>query len=198
MLFRVHIRVNDWMDAAVSGLAFGEGTGYLEVNPGEYNFHITPEGKGTMDAVLHLHGFMLKDGMFYTAVAFDELSTIQGLFLEDDYAGLESGNIRVRAIHTAPAVGQVDIWALFESGDPVLLYENVDFGIAGGYLDLPVDAYTLGFDVNDDASPDVIFDIPELPAGTVANVYAVNDMGGSVFLLAQLEDGSLARIDPTM
>jgi hypothetical protein len=191
----VDVLVNDWIDPVVSGLGFGSSTGYLEVDAGEYNFHITPAGGRVDNAVLHLHGFDLMDKRSYTAVAFDSLDSIQGLFLEDRYDMLESGNIRVRAIHAAAAVGQVDIWAIFEMGDPLLLYENVDFGVAGNYLDLSADAYTLGFDVNDDAIPDVIFDLPGLNAGTVANVFAVNDSGGTVFLLAQFADGSTARID---
>jgi hypothetical protein len=42
----------------------------------------------------------------------------------------------------------------------------------------------------------VLFDLPALPAGTVANVFAVNDTAGNVFLLAQLQTGDVARIDP--
>ena len=115
----------------------------------------------------------------------------------DDYEGLASGQIRIRAIHTAPAVGEVDIWNIPETGDPAPLYENVPFGAAGDYLDVPASAYTLGFDVDDDATPDVIFDVPALEAGTVANVFATNDDAGNVFLVAQLADGSTVRIDPT-
>jgi hypothetical protein len=191
----VDVLVNEIMTAVVSNLGFEEGTGYLEVLPGEYNFHITTVGGTVNDAVLHLHGLMLNDNKSYTAVAFDFVADIQGIWLEDDYEMLDSGNIRVRAIHAAASVGQVDIWNIPETGDPGLLYENVDFGVAGNYLDLPAGAYTLGFDVNDDATPDVIFELPALSAGTVANVFAVNDSGGTVFLQAQFADGTLARID---
>jgi hypothetical protein len=120
------------------------------------------------------------------------------MWLEDDYAGLAAGDIRIRAIHTASAVGQVDIWNIPAMGDPGILYENVDYGVAGGALDLPAGAYTVGFDVDDDSSPDVVFDIPALDAGTVANVFAVSDDMGNVFLTAQLNDGTTVRIDPNM
>jgi hypothetical protein len=115
--------------------------------------------------------------------------------LVDDYEGLDAGSIRIRAIHAAESVGPVDIWVIPDMGAPSILYENVDFGVAGDYLDLPAAAYTLGFDLDDDATPDVIFDVPSLAAGTVANVFAVNDNMGSVSLQAQLEDGSLVQID---
>jgi hypothetical protein len=61
-------------------------------------------------------------------------------------------------------------------------------------MDLPAGAYSVGFDVDNDATPDVAFDLPALPAGTVANVFAVSE-GSTVFLIAQLQDGTVARID---
>src|SRR5688572_10788940 len=48
---------------------------------------------------------------------------------------------------------------------------------------------------DDDAVPDLTFELPELSAGTVANVFAVAD-AGEVFLLAQLPDGSTLRVEP--
>ena len=54
----------------------------------------------------------------------------------------------------------------------------------------------MGIDVNNDASPDLVFDLPELPADLFVNLYAVNDNSGNVFLLAQLPDGATVRIDP--
>jgi hypothetical protein len=90
----------------------------------------------------------------------------------------------------------VDLWNVPVSGEPTALWTDVDFGGAGAALDLPAGAYTLGVDVDDDASPDLLFELPELPAGTFANVFAVNDEAGEVFLLVQLRDGSTARIDP--
>ncbi len=186
----------DGADRVVTGLAFGEGTAYLTVDEGTYDFAVVPAGGAVDDSVLDINDLMLEADGYYTAVAYGELASISALLLEDDFDGLDAGNIRVRAIHTASAVGEVDIWNIPETGDPAPLYENVPFGVAGDYLDLPAAAYTLGFDVDNDASPDVIFELPALPAGTVANVFAVSDTSG-VYLLAQLEDGTLARVDPT-
>jgi hypothetical protein len=190
----VDVWVNNSLKA-VSELAFAEGTSYLELEADSYDFQIAPANTSASDSVLNIDGLELMKDKNYTAVAYDGLDNIQALALVDDYDGLDADNIRVRAVHTAALVGQVDIWALFDSADPVLLYENVDFGVAGNSLDLAADAYTLGFDVNDDAVPDAIFSLPSLSAGTVANLFAVNDTDDSLFLLAQFGDGSLARID---
>jgi hypothetical protein len=192
----VDIFLNEGKSAAVSDLVFGEGTGYLAVPEGTYRIDIAPEGASSAEAVLSVPGLELEKDRFYTAVAFDNLSSISALALVDDFDGLAMDNIRVRAVHAAAAVGQVDIWNVTDPANPAPLYVDVDFGVVGGYLDLPSAAYSLGFDVDNDAVPDLIFAIPALPAGTVANVFAVSDNGGAVYLLAQLPDGTLARIDP--
>lgn len=98
----------------------------------------------------------------------------------------------MRAIHAAADVGEVDIWNITEGAEAGILWENVPLAAAGQYYDLPAGAYSVGFDVDNDASPDVSFDLPELPAGTIANVFAVND--GAVKLIAQLWDGTTAEI----
>jgi len=191
----VDVYLNEGASPAVTDLAFETGTAYVEVDAGTYQVDVTAAGSPLSSAVLTVPGLELMADGRYTAVAYDELASIKPLALEDDYSDLDSGAIRVRAIHTAPAVGQVDIWNIPVSGDPTPLVTDVDFGEVGLYADLPAGAYTLGFDVNDDAMPDVVFSLPSLPEGTVANVFAVSD-GGDVFLVAQLEDGSTVRIDP--
>ena len=131
-------------------------------------------------------------------MAYDDAASIKALALMDDCSGVADGDIRVRAIHTAVGVDQVDIWEVSDPMNPLPLYVDFDFGQVGQYLDLPAASYTLGFDVNGDADPDVVFELPSLTAGSVANVFAATDDMGAVFLLAQFADGSTARIDPTL
>lgn len=191
----VNVFLNQGTPAAVTGLAFPDGTGYLSVPAGTYRVDVAA-GATPTPAALTVPGLTLEAGKRYTAVAFDNLAAIKALPLEDDFAGIPAGSIRVRAVHAAPGVGQVDIWNVPAMGAPAPLYTNVDFGVAGGYIDIPAGSYTLGFDVDDDAAPDLTFTTPSLPAGTKANLFAVNDAPGNVFLIAQLNDGTIARIDP--
>jgi hypothetical protein len=192
----VDVFANGGADPVVPNLEFPKGTAYLEVPAGTYTFDIAPAGGSADDAVLTIDALKLDGGNSYTAVAIDELASIRALALADDYTGLLPGKIRVRAVHAAPAVGEVDLWSVPDSGAPVPLWTNVDFGAAGAPLDVDAGAYTLGVDVDDDMSPDLVFKLPALPSGTVANVYAVNDADDDVFLIAQLADGSTARVDP--
>jgi hypothetical protein len=71
----------------------------------------------------------------------------------------------------------------------------VNFRDIGEYLILPAVAYTLGFDVDNDAVPDLTFSTPAIPAGSIVNIFAVNQVA-DVFLLAQFQDGTVAQIDP--
>lgn len=191
--------VDVWVDdaiLAVEGLGFGAGTGYLELDPGSYTFDVTAAGGDPMDAVLTVADLPLDEGMSYTAVAYDEAAEIKAMALVDDFKALAAGDIRVRAIHAASIVGTVDIWEVSDRDNPIPLYTSFEYGAVGDYLDLPAGAYELGFDLDADASPDVTFTVPELAAGTVANVFAVSDIFDNVFLLAQLQDGTVARINP--
>jgi len=190
--------VDVWVDGiaepVVTDLAFGQGTGYLAVPEGSYTFRVAPAGAGADAAVLTFADLALADGSASTAVAFGMVSDITGKALADDETGMMSGDFRVRVMHAAPGVGEVDIWALTDNGATPLL-ENVPFG-ADAVLDLPSAAYDVGFDVDNDAVPDVTFSLPALPEGFYVNLYATNDVSGAVYLLAQLPDGTIARVDP--
>jgi len=192
----VDVFVNAGKDAVVKNLTFPNGTPYLDVPAGTYTFDVAATGSSAATAVLSIKDLGLAAGTSYTAVALNKLGAITALALVDDYSNLADGKIRIRAIHAAAAVGQVDIWNVTEPSAPSALYENVDFGVAGSALDVPAGAYKLGIDVNDDKKPELTFSLPSLPAGTNANVFATNDAAGGVFLIAELRDGSTVRIDP--
>lgn len=180
---------------AVTGLAFLEGTDYLPLEPSTYNFSVVPVGGSAAASVLDINGLTLEKDKHYTAVAIGPLASIEALALVDDNSNLAPGNIRVRAIHAASAVGEVDIWNVPSVGAPGLLYENVPFGAVGNAIDLPAGAYTLGFDVDNNGVPDLTFSLPNLAAGTVTNVFAVSDSLGKVFLLAQLAGSTVTEIE---
>jgi hypothetical protein len=192
----VDIFLNEAAGPAVEDLAFPEGTGFLEVSAGVYKIDIAASGSSWEDAVLSVPGLEFEKDGSYTAVAFNTLGSIQALALAEDLSAPMAGTFRTRAIHAAAGVGTVDIWNVTDEQNPAPLYVDFAFGDVGTYLELPAAAYSLGFDVDDDAVPDLVFELPALAAGVIANLFAVNDNGGAVFLLAQFADGSTARIDP--
>lgn len=191
----VDIFANETEPAVFTGLAFPQGTEYLQVPPGNWNFDISPTETGLAGSVLDTGDLELSDGVHYTAVAYDVVGSLKVMPLVDDFDDLEAGKFRVRAIHTAAGIGQVDIWNIPEVGDPTPLYTDVDFGAVSDYVDLAAGSYTIGFDIDDDGNPDAVFTTPDIEAGTVINLFAVKN-GEDVFLIAQLNDGTTVRIDP--
>lgn len=190
--------VDVWVNTttqAVSSLEFPDTTSFLDLVPGTYTFDVAPAGTSAASSVLNIPDVALTAGTYVTAVAYDFLAGITPLALADDFSPLDMNMMRVRAIHTASGVGEVDIWAIPEMGSPSILWENVGLGDAGSYIEIPIGPVTLGIDVNNDASPDLIYDIPSLPSDTIANVFAVRDPSGNVFLIAQLMSGPTVRID---
>lgn len=178
----------------LTSVEFGSSTNYAAISVPDGELEITTDGTAG-SSVLEVP-LTFEDGHSYTAVAIGRVASLDALFFEDDASGLAATDIRVRAIHGAPDVGQVDVYNVAEDGTTTSLLEDVDFGDVSEPLDLPAGAYTLGVDVNDDASPDLYFQLPALEAGTLANVYVTQEDGGDVFALAQLDGATTARIDP--
>jgi hypothetical protein len=85
-------------------------------------------------------------------------------------------------------VGQVDVLVL--RGDSVaVLYDDVNYGDVAPYVDIDAAAVRLGLDLDDDSTAEFVFDVPALPVGTVATLFAVLDQTGP-FLFAALDNGS--------
>ncbi|MBN1549986.1 DUF4397 domain-containing protein [bacterium] len=190
--------VDVWLDKSdpiVSNVHFGQGSEYLTLNAKAATFDIAPAGTHPKESVLSFNDIMLDPDTDYTAVAYNFLNDLSGLAMVDDNSAVEPGFVRLRAVHTAAKVGSVDILLLQNISPPVILWPNLKLGDVGDYIEVPAKAYTIGFDVNTDGKPDVIYDIPSLPSGDILNIYAVQDESQSVFLLAQTQDNTFMKIN---
>ena len=121
------------------------------------------------------------------------------LAFPEDAEGIASGNIRLNVFHTGAlaALTPVDVWMVDDNCAPVApLLEDFEFGQVAGNVDVPAGAMSVGFDVGQDASVDACFAIPDLGADIMVNVFAVNDDGGNVSLIAHLPDGTIAEVTP--
>jgi hypothetical protein len=183
--------VNAFIDgeptAAVSGIQFKQATGTLEIDAGETQIDVS--AGAIEESVLRVEGLALEENQSYTIAVFDRLHAVKALALADDLSPPASGMIRIRAVHTAAGVGSVNILA-----GTSLLYQDLAFGAAGDAIEVPAGAYTIGLDVNDDHHADLLFDLPHLGEGTIANVFAVTDLHGAASLFAQLGDGTYADV----
>lgn len=178
-------------------LSFTNSTPYATLAASSKRLDISADGTAA-GAVLSVAELGLTAQQKYTAVAVGRVAALQALLINDDAAGLDAANIRVRAIHGAPDVGQVDVYSVAATdGAATAIVSDVDFGVVSDALDLPAGAYTLGIDANNDAKPDVYFELPALAAGSMANLFVTQDDDGGLFLLAQLDGATTARIDPS-
>lgn len=190
----VDVFVNGGSTPAVNDLFFGNGTGYLSLSSGTYRFDVGP-GSGTLqDSILSADGVSLAAGVSYSAVAIGPVADIELLLLQDNYANLANGNIRIRAVHAAKGVGNVDVLVVPENADTVPLFTGLTFGNASATADVPAGAYRVGLDLDQDHVPELTYLLPHLRSGTVANIFATPSPNGSVYLVIQVEDGSTARV----
>lgn len=173
---------------AIRGLPFQSASAYAELPGNAYDIAVSATNTDEADAVLRVDNLEIFAARSFSAVAFGNLPNIQALALEDDYRPTAPGKIRVRAAHTADGVGQVDVLAVTADGN-ALVFDDLDFANATDSIEIDAAAITLGLDLDDDNNPELVFDVPALPVGTVATLFAVVDAEG-VALFAALEDGT--------
>lgn len=182
--------VDIWVngEVAISGLAFGEATDYVELPGGDYDVAVTPEGAGAEDAVIEAT-LTLENGMAYTVAAVGQVAEIEPLVLSDDLTAPADGTAHVRVVHASPDAPAVDVAV---AGGPVLI-ENLEFKADSGYL--PVDAMSYDLEVRPTGTEDVAIDIAgfNAEAGTVYTVMAIGLAGDGSLTVLPLVDASYSE-----
>src|SRR5690606_24328520 len=109
-------------------ISFASSTDYASLSVADGVLDITTDGTAAtsvLDAPL-----ALEDGKSYTAVALGRAAELQAIVFEDDASDLAASDIRVRVIHGAPDVGQVDLFRVASDGAASPLLSDLDFGVA--------------------------------------------------------------------
>ena len=186
----------------LDNVPFPAASDYLTVTSGEYKFEVAPTGTSYDDVVPASLEATLEEGVFYTGIAHGYLGENEnnnGFAITpfvQDMSEITEGFFRAQVVHAAAGLGQVDIWDITDAENPQPFIVDFDYG-ADVTAEVPKGvAISLGADVDDDAVPDVVFNLPDSLSGFVG-VYATNDRDGNVFLFAHLEDGTTVRIDPS-
>lgn len=176
---------------AASGLTYAKSTDYLSLAAGSHDFEVRAAGTSTV--ALSVADQALAENGTYTVAAWGT-SSVKGVVLDDSTEGLDASTLRVNVVHAAEGVGQVDLWNVPASGTPSPLITDFDEGEMDT-LDLPSAAYRVGIDVDDDATPDLLFSIPALPGGQTVDVFAVLDDTGP-HLVALVGGSTVVSIAP--
>lgn len=189
-------------------VAYGESTGRVDLPAGE-EYAI---GLGTADAeLLTLDPFTMPEGADLVAVAYrtnDELPV--GVWVFDiSTEGLADGSGRVFVGHGAndSALNPVNISLGGPTEDCTTLIGDFDFGAVSPAegeenLDLSADTYPIGFDVAEDACPEVgPVDVPVTP-GVTSIVVAVDEnttdgeLSPQLWAIIDASDEPVALIPP--
>jgi hypothetical protein len=198
----VDLYVNGEM-AGIDNLEFLDTTGFVELPAGDYSFAVAPAGTDFASAVPVSLDVSLADGDVYTAIAHGYVDTSMesnGFAITPFGADLSAptdGTFRVQVVHAAAAAAfaTVDIWDITDEANPTPLIPGFAYG-SEVTTELPTGiAFRLGVDINADAVPDAVFDVPDSLTGFVG-LYAVNDRSGSPSLLAHFTDGTSAQLTP--
>lgn len=177
-------------EAAVEGLAFSEGTDYLELAAGDYQFQVVPAGGAAEDAVIDATA-TLEAGTWYSVVAVGTLDSIEPLIVVDEITEPEAGKAHIKVIHASPDAPAVDVAV---TGGPVL-FENAPFQAATDYL--PVDAGSYDLEVRPTGTEDVALAIPglALEAGTVYSAYAMGLAADGSLTVVPFVDSTFEQTD---
>jgi hypothetical protein len=199
--------VDIYVNGEASGITFEfkDGTDYVELPVGSYDFDIVPAGGSIDDSVFNVPGFDIAAGDMWAVIAAGyvapaaEDAAFGVLALPENDADIPAGNIRLNVFHTAAlgVLSPIDVWAVDEDCAPLAaVLEDFEFGQVAANFDIQAGPLALGFDVGQDGTVDACFKIPDLGADIMVNAYAVNDDAGNVSIIAQLPDGSTAEVTP--
>jgi hypothetical protein len=162
-------------------VAFGEVTSYASLPAGQYDVQVVPSGASS-PVVIDLPGTNLFYNTDYTVIAVGSLAGIEPLAIVDDNRPTPVPFSRVRFVHASPDAPAVDI--AVKNGP--ILWSNVSFKGAGGYLKLPSGTYDL--QVRLGGTGTVALELPGivLKGGTTYTAYAVGYAASSPSLTAIL------------
>lgn len=142
----VDVYVNELPDGspAITNLTFTNGTGYVPLPTGTYDFRVTLNGQN--DVALPVLGVPLEGNVDYTVAAIGFTANIAPLLLVDNNSAPAAGNAKVRFVHAAPDVPAVDIGINTNGTNTGTLFSDTAFGNAAdeGYIQVPAGTYNLG------------------------------------------------------
>ncbi|MFC4450366.1 DUF4397 domain-containing protein [Halorussus aquaticus] len=125
-------------NVALDGVEYGTISDYLQVPAGEHTVTIRTDENET---VVFEGNVSVEAGTMYTVAAIGEVSeeTFRPAIFVDDAEETQE-NASVRLIHASPDAPTVDVTV---AGSGAVLYDNVTFGNATDYVEVPAGDYTL-------------------------------------------------------
>ncbi|MBK7829216.1 DUF4397 domain-containing protein [Nannocystis sp.] len=187
----------------VDGLPL-KSSGTVIVPAGEYSFAIAADGSPIEDAVFSVPALQYEAGKIYTVVALGKLgnNTFDVIRLEDDLGGIDAAQVRLQVTHAAAgaAFAEVDVWAGPSADMLSPLIPDFPFK-ASGNADVPDSDLVVGLDVDNDQTPDAVWNIPGAALtpglGILVHVFAFSDDQDAPSLQVVAADGPAIQLNPS-
>jgi len=170
----------------LADVAYKQSSPYLSVPAGTRNIKVNAANSTT--TVINANAAVTKD-YAYTVIATNRLASIEPLVLQDDLAAPAAGNIKLRLVHGAPSVGQVDIYITAPGANLATATPNltaVPFKGASGYLEVPAGNYQVRITPTGTKTVAIDTGALTLAAGQIRTGIAVEAPGGGAPLTALL------------
>ncbi|NIV11005.1 MAG: DUF4397 domain-containing protein, partial [Aliifodinibius sp.] len=152
---------------AISSLAYGQSSGYAEIDAGTRNVKVTPAGATT--PVVFESDIPLAGNSDYTVYAVDQLTNIDAIISEDSRTPA-SGKAKIRVLHAAPDAPAVDV--KLNSGSGPGVFSNAAFKDITDYVEVDGGNYTFVITPTGSTAEVVVFDPITVSNGTVYTVVA--------------------------
>jgi hypothetical protein len=171
----VTVRVNG--ADALTGVRFGDFTGYLDLPAGPYLLEVLPSGTNTVAISAQV---TLADATDYTVLAVGN-GSLQPLSLQalvDDNTPAAAGNLKLRVVHAAPFAADdagTAVSIRTDGGDVVAGLVGVPFFAASPVLEIPAGRYDLKVATPDGGANLIDLAPLDLPAGVSLTVLATGD-----------------------
>lgn len=194
----VSIYNGDATEPTIQALAFGNSTTYLELPTNTYTFNVRTADADPTSAPALTATLTPVDGDIINVFAVGTLSGEDSIPLEliavpEDRTAPADGSIRLRVVHAAGALPEVDVYTLGD-GAPSEVLADFLYKEASDYLELPAGEYLFGIDAdNDPTTIEARFATGPIPAGSIVTAVAAVGASGPV-LVAIFDDGTSATI----
>lgn len=177
-------------EVVLSNVPFQAASGFLTVDAGETQVQVNAAGTDTtvIDETL-----TLAPESASTVIATNFLDAIGALAIADDRTAPADGQVKLRVIHAAPSVGNVDVYVEANSTPadqpstaPVV--SNVPFNGVGSYLEVPAGEYQIFITGTGSLQPAYDSGVVTLSAGSILDAVAADDAETTVTVLALTGD----------
>ena len=165
----VDVRVDG--SVAITNLAYGESSGYAELNTGTRNIAVTPAGSSS--SVVINADLNLDDSTEYTVYAVNVLNSIEPIVSVDDRAG-RADKALIRFIHASPDAPAVDI--KLNSGSGATVFSNTAFKDIEDYAAVDAGSYVFAVTPAGSNSEVAVFNPVDVQNGSLYTVIALGTL----------------------